>query len=42
MLPGFRYHFVQGLGWGLGFVVAGAIVWAVAIVLLGLTLNNIR
>jgi hypothetical protein len=28
-LPGFGYHFVQGLGWGFGFIVAGAIVTAV-------------
>jgi hypothetical protein len=25
-LPGFHYHFIQGLGWGLGLALAGGIV----------------
>jgi len=25
-LPGFGYHLVQGVGWGLGFALAGGIV----------------
>jgi hypothetical protein len=25
-LPGFQYHLVQGLGWGLGFLLAGVVV----------------
>ena len=25
-LPGFRYHLAQGLGWGLGFALAGGTV----------------
>ena len=41
-LPGFTYHLIQGLGWGLGFALAGAVVWLVAIVLIGLTLSRIR
>jgi hypothetical protein len=28
-LPGFRYHFVQGFGWGLGFALAGATITAI-------------
>jgi hypothetical protein len=26
MLPGFQYHLVQGLGWGLGFMLAATLV----------------
>jgi hypothetical protein len=41
-LPGFDYHFVQGLGWGLGFAVAGAIGWAIVLILLALATHGIR
>jgi len=41
-LPGFEYHLVQGLGWGLGFALAGGVV-AVVFFLLGvLALHGIR
>ena len=41
-LPGFGYHFVQGLGWGLGFAAAGAIAWAIVLVVLALATHGIR
>jgi hypothetical protein len=41
-LPGFDYHFVQGLGWGLGLAVAGAIGWAIVLILLALATHGIR
>jgi hypothetical protein len=33
-LPGFGYHLVQGLGWGLGLILAGAIASVIASVIL--------
>jgi hypothetical protein len=41
-LPGFGYHFVQGLGWGLGLAVAGTIGTAAMLMLLGLATQGIR
>jgi hypothetical protein len=41
-LPGFAYHFKQGLGWGLGLAVAGVVVWTIALVLLALTIHSVR
>ena len=41
-LPGFAYHFVQGLGWGLGLAVAGAIVSTITLVLIALATHGIR
>ena len=36
-LPGFQYHLVQGFGWGVGFVLAGAMVTVIFWVLVALT-----
>lgn len=41
-LPGFEYHFVQGLGWGLGLAVAGAIVTVVFWLLIALVIHGVR
>ena len=41
-LPGFSYHFVQGLAWGLGLTVAAVIVSAIAYVLLTIATHAIR
>ena len=41
-LPGFGYHFVQGLGWGLGLAAAWAVVTLIALVLVGLATHGIR
>ena len=32
-LPGFGYHLVQGLGWGLGLILAGAVASVIASVI---------
>jgi hypothetical protein len=34
-LPGFNYHFIQGIGWGLGLAAAGAILSMFTLVLIG-------
>lgn len=41
-LPGFSYHFIQGLAWGLGLTVAGAIASVIALALVALTLHGTR
>ncbi len=41
-LPGFQYHFVQGLGWGLGLALAGAIVTLIFWVLVALAMHGLR
>jgi hypothetical protein len=41
-LPGFQYHLVQGLGWGLGFALAGAIVTLIFWTLVALTMQGLR
>jgi hypothetical protein len=45
-LPGFQYHLMQGLGWGLGFTLAAAIVslilYALASVLVALAFHGVR
>lgn len=41
-LPGFGYHFVQGLGWGLGLALAGLVAWMITVVFLGLAVQGIR
>ena len=40
-LPGFQYHLVQGLGWGLGFVLAGGVVTVFFYLLVALALNRV-
>ena len=45
-LPGFQYHLVQGLGWGLGFILAAAVVSLVlsvlAYLLVAMALHGVR
>jgi hypothetical protein len=41
-LPGFQYHLVQGLGWGLGFALASAIVLLSLSMLAALALHGLR
>ena len=41
-LPGFDYHFVQGLGWGLGLIVAGVIASVITLVLIALATHVLR
>jgi len=41
-LPGFDYHFVQGLGWGLGLAAAGAVGTAIVLIVLALATHGIR
>ena len=41
-LPGFDYHFVQGLGWGLGLAFAGAIASLITLLLIALAAHGIR
>ena len=41
-LPGFDYHFVQGLGWGLGLAVASVIASIIMLLLIVLATHGIR
>jgi len=41
-LPGFQYHLVQGLGWGLGFALAGGIVTLIFYGLVALAMHGVR
>ena len=41
-LPGFQYHLVQGLGWGLGFIIAEGIVGLILLVLVAAALSGAR
>ena len=41
-LPGFEYHLVQGLGWGLGFALAAGVVALVFFLLGTLALHGLR
>lgn len=41
-LPGFSYHLVQGLGWGLGFAIAAGIVTVGFWLLVGLVVTALR
>lgn len=41
-LPGFHYHLVQGLGWGLGFALAGGIVTLIFWIVVALTMHGVR
>jgi hypothetical protein len=40
-LPGLQYHLVQGLGWGLGFALAGAIVTLIFWMLVALAMRGL-
>lgn len=39
-LPGFQYHLVQGLGWGLGFALAALIVFLISWLLAVLVIHG--
>jgi hypothetical protein len=41
-LPGFQYHLIQGLGWGLGFALASAVMILGAWMLIALMTFRIR
>lgn len=41
-LPGFGYHFIQGLAWGLGFALAAAIVTVIFWTLVALAMHGVR
>ena len=41
-LPGFQYHLVQGLGWGLGLALAGGVVTLIFYGLVALLLRGVR
>ena len=41
-LPGIDYHFVQGLGWGLGLATAGAIISLITLLLITLAAHAMR
>jgi hypothetical protein len=38
-MPGFGYHFIQGLGWGLGFTVAGIVAWIIFAFIIGVLIR---
>ena len=41
-LPGFGYHFLPGLGWGLGLAVAGAVVSVIPLLIIALAMHGNR
>jgi hypothetical protein len=41
-LPGFQYHLVQGLGWGLGLALAGGLVTLIFYGLVALLIHGVR
>jgi hypothetical protein len=41
-LPGFEYHFVQGLGWGLGLAAAGVIISMITLLLVAAVTHGVR
>lgn len=41
-LPGFEYHFVQGLGWGLGLAAAGVIISLITLLVIALATHGPR
>jgi hypothetical protein len=41
-LPGFGYHFIQGLAWGLGFALAAAIVSVMFWTLVAVAMHGVR
>ena len=41
-LPGFGYHLQQGLGWGLGFALAGLIATLIFWTLVALAMHGVR
>jgi hypothetical protein len=41
-LPGFEYHFVQGLGWGLGLAAAGVIISMITLLLVAVVAHGVR
>ena len=41
-LPGFEYHLVQGLGWGLGLALAGGVVTLIFYGLVALLIRGLR